>query len=133
MATGLSQIQAALPAMTQPILELSGIEKCFGGVSALRQASLEVMPGEIHGLVGENGAGKSTLINIATGVLPPDAGRLALAGLAFLLGVEGFVRLHDLASAAHRGQAAGAHRLANAVRHEPGRLEGDAQHPVELV
>jgi ABC-type sugar transport system ATPase subunit/ribose/xylose/arabinose/galactoside ABC-type transport system permease subunit len=66
--------------MSQPVLNLREIDKHFGGVPALRRASLEVAGGEIHGLVGENGAGKSTLINIATGVLTPDSGELLLDG-----------------------------------------------------
>ena len=71
--------------MSGPVLELSGIHKHFGGVPALRNARLEVCPGEVHGLVGENGAGKSTLINIATGVLKPDAGRIVLDGSSVAL------------------------------------------------
>lgn len=66
--------------MSTPLLELSAIEKHFGGVTALRHASLEVRAGEVHGLVGENGAGKSTLINIATGLFRPDAGTLRVLG-----------------------------------------------------
>ena len=71
--------------MTQPILQLTAIDKSFGGVPALRGARLDVLPGEIHGLVGENGAGKSTLINVATGLLKADAGRTILAGNATTL------------------------------------------------
>ncbi|NIA14088.1 MAG: ATP-binding cassette domain-containing protein [Nitrospiraceae bacterium] len=66
--------------MNGPILQLSGIRKSFGGVPALRGVQFDVRPGEIHGLVGENGAGKSTLINIATGLLKPDAGEIILQG-----------------------------------------------------
>lgn len=66
--------------MDGPILQLSGIHKSFGGEPALRGAHLELLPGEIHALVGENGAGKSTLINIASGVLRADAGTVTLAG-----------------------------------------------------
>jgi ABC-type sugar transport system ATPase subunit/ribose/xylose/arabinose/galactoside ABC-type transport system permease subunit len=66
--------------MTSPILSLDDVCKAFGGVPALRDARLEVRPGEVQGLVGENGAGKSTLINIATGVLQPDSGTLTLNG-----------------------------------------------------
>jgi len=65
-----------------PLLQLSGICKRFGGVSALRDARLDVLPGEIHGLVGENGAGKSTLINIAAGLFRADAGEMLLCGEA---------------------------------------------------
>ncbi len=62
------------------ILELQGVEKNFHGVRALRGVDLALMPGTIHALVGENGAGKSTLINIATGVLSPDRGRILVGG-----------------------------------------------------
>ena len=47
--------------------------KRFGAVTALRAASLEVRPGEVHGLMGANGAGKSTLVKIITGVIPRQA------------------------------------------------------------
>ena len=68
--------------MDNPVLRLSGIHKQFGGEPALRGAHLTLNPGEVHGLVGENGAGKSTLINIATGVLEPNAGEIILHGQA---------------------------------------------------
>jgi ABC-type uncharacterized transport system ATPase subunit len=61
-------------------LRLTGIEKAFGAVVADRGASLDVVPGEIHALVGENGAGKSTLMRIACGLLVPDAGQVVVDG-----------------------------------------------------
>ncbi|HMJ18281.1 MAG TPA: ATP-binding cassette domain-containing protein, partial [Gemmatimonadaceae bacterium] len=61
-------------------VRLSGIEKSFGAIMANHGASLEVMPGEIHALVGENGAGKSTLMRILGGLMKPDAGRVDLNG-----------------------------------------------------
>lgn len=57
-----------------PTLSLDNISKSFGGVAALSNASLHLVRGEIHALIGENGAGKSTLINVATGVHRPDRG-----------------------------------------------------------
>ncbi len=63
-----------------PLLALSGIEKSFPGVRALRGVDLELHTGEVLALVGENGAGKSTLIKVMAGVHSPDAGRIALDG-----------------------------------------------------
>lgn len=62
------------------MLELSGIQKSFGGVRALRNGCLDLRAGEVHALLGENGAGKSTLIRILAGALQPDAGTLQLDG-----------------------------------------------------
>jgi simple sugar transport system ATP-binding protein len=59
---------------------MSGIEKSFGAVRANRKASLEVLAGEIHALVGENGAGKSTLMKILGGLQKPDAGTMEVNG-----------------------------------------------------
>jgi len=69
-----------MAAPTPPLLSLSGVHKSFGAVAALREARLELYPGEAHGLVGENGAGKSTLVRILSGAHAPDAGHLALDG-----------------------------------------------------
>ncbi|NIA17552.1 MAG: ATP-binding cassette domain-containing protein, partial [Planctomycetes bacterium] len=65
---------------------MRGIGKQFGGVSALEDVEIELSPGQIHGLVGENGAGKSTLVNIATGVLQPDAGEIIVDGRPVRMG-----------------------------------------------
>ena len=62
-----------------PAIRMAGIEKAFGDTFALRGASLEVMAGEIHALVGENGAGKSTLMRVLGGLIKPDAGSVVLA------------------------------------------------------
>jgi ribose transport system ATP-binding protein len=58
------------------LLELKGIQKRFGGVTALRNGNLTVNPGEVHLLMGENGAGKSTLMKIVAGVQPADSGEI---------------------------------------------------------
>ena len=62
----------------QPLLELHGISKRFGGVQALADIGLTIYRGSVHALVGENGAGKSTLGKIISGVIHPDAGELVV-------------------------------------------------------
>jgi ribose transport system ATP-binding protein len=69
-----------MPIGVTPLLELQGIGKTFGGVEALRGVDFALLPGEIHGLVGENGAGKSTLMKIIAGVHPEFSGRFLLDG-----------------------------------------------------
>ncbi len=64
----------------EPLLAVTGIDKGFPGVQALKGVSFDVLPGEIHGLVGGNGAGKSTLMRILTGVYQPDAGAIHFGG-----------------------------------------------------
>jgi ABC-type uncharacterized transport system ATPase subunit len=63
-----------------PAILMAGVDKSFGPVRANRGASVEVMPGEIHALVGENGAGKSTLMRILGGLMKPDAGKVEVNG-----------------------------------------------------
>jgi ribose transport system ATP-binding protein len=62
------------------LLELSGVSKTFGGVTALRDVDFSLRAGEIHGLVGENGAGKSTLMKIIAGVHAGYDGQMRLDG-----------------------------------------------------
>ena len=66
--------------MTAPAIELKGISKSFGPVQANKDISLRVMPGTIHGIIGENGAGKSTLMSILYGFYKADAGEVFIAG-----------------------------------------------------
>jgi len=63
---------------TGPALALRHFSKRFGGALALNDVALDVMPGEVHGLLGQNGSGKSTLIKILAGFHAPEPG----AGLA---------------------------------------------------
>src|SRR3954463_15244449 len=59
-------------------LRMSGIRKSYGHTAALGGVNLELLPGEVHAIVGENGAGKSTLMKILSGAEQPDAGTLSL-------------------------------------------------------
>jgi ribose transport system ATP-binding protein len=62
------------------LLEARDVAKRFDSVVALKAASLQVRPGEVHGLMGANGAGKSTLVKIITGVFPADGGQILIKG-----------------------------------------------------
>src|SRR5271165_4121764 len=64
------------------LLEARNVAKRFDLVVALKAASLQVRPGEVHGLMGSNGAGKSTLVKIVTGVFPADGGQIFVKGVA---------------------------------------------------
>ena len=66
--------------MTDPILHMTGIVKQFPGVRALDGVELEVLPGEVHCLLGQNGAGKSTLIKVLAGAHQPDEGTITWQG-----------------------------------------------------
>jgi len=66
--------------MTAPAIELKGISKAFGPVQANKDISISVMPGTIHGIIGENGAGKSTLMSILYGFYKADAGEIFISG-----------------------------------------------------
>ncbi|MQW88946.1 sugar ABC transporter ATP-binding protein [Sinorhizobium saheli] len=66
--------------ISAPLFRMEGVSRRYGGVRALENAHLEVVPGRIHAILGENGAGKSTLIKIMAGVVAPDEGRMLLDG-----------------------------------------------------
>ena len=63
-----------------PAIELRGISKAFGPVQANKDISIKVMPGTIHGIIGENGAGKSTLMSILYGFYKADRGEIWING-----------------------------------------------------
>ena len=65
---------------TAPAIELKGISKAFGPVQANKDISIRVMPGTIHGIIGENGAGKSTLMSILYGFYKADRGEIFIGG-----------------------------------------------------
>ena len=66
--------------MKEPILEMRGITKTFGSVTANKDVDLTLYPGEIHALLGENGAVKSTLMNILNGIYKPNGGQILYKG-----------------------------------------------------
>ena len=63
------------------LFRAEGLVKRFGGLLATDHVDLAVEAGEIHALIGPNGAGKSTLVNLISGLLPADAGRIVLDGV----------------------------------------------------
>jgi branched-chain amino acid transport system ATP-binding protein len=64
----------------QPLLELRGVRKAFGGLTVVSDLDLHVANGEIVSIIGPNGAGKTTLFNLITGIYRPDAGDIFLDG-----------------------------------------------------
>ena len=66
--------------MTQSLLKAEHVKISFGNVHALKDVSLEILPGEIHCLAGENGCGKSTIIKIISGVYQRDGGTIEFNG-----------------------------------------------------
>ncbi len=66
--------------MPDPLLEMNGISKSFGGNLVLGKVDFTLWPGEVHALVGENGAGKSTLMKILNGVYTRDSGTIRVCG-----------------------------------------------------
>ncbi|XVS66255.1 ATP-binding cassette domain-containing protein [Actinosynnema sp. CA-299493] len=81
--------------MSEPILELRGINKSFGPVHVLHDIDFEVHPGQVTALVGDNGAGKSTLVKCIAGIHPTDSGQVLFDG--------GEVHIHGPRDAAHLG------------------------------
>ena len=65
---------------TEPLLQIKGITKAFGGIMALEDVSFEVHEGEILGIIGPNGSGKTTVVNCITGFIKKTAGRVFFRG-----------------------------------------------------
>lgn len=66
--------------MSACLLHVEGLVKSYGGLSATDRLDLQVLEGECHALIGPNGAGKSTLIQLLSGEIPADAGRILFDG-----------------------------------------------------
>jgi len=84
--------------MTHPTLALRSVSKRFGMTAALEDMSLELLPGEVHAIVGENGAGKSTMIKIMTGVHQPTTGQIEIDGAPVVLNGTKSARLRGVAA-----------------------------------
>jgi ABC-type branched-subunit amino acid transport system ATPase component/ABC-type branched-subunit amino acid transport system permease subunit len=68
------------PRVDGPLLEVRGVRKRFGGFTAVDGVDLALADRRLHALIGPNGAGKTTLFNLVSGMFPPDAGEVRLAG-----------------------------------------------------
>ena len=66
--------------MSDTLLNISGVNKRFGGLQALTDVGIKIMKGQIYGLIGPNGAGKTTFFNVITGLYQPDTGTFELDG-----------------------------------------------------
>ena len=64
----------------EPILKVENLTKHFGGVTAVLNVSFELRQGEFLGIIGPNGSGKTTLVNLITGFVKPDSGRVTYSG-----------------------------------------------------
>jgi ABC-type branched-subunit amino acid transport system ATPase component len=65
---------------TGTILDVRNVSKRFGGIQAVNDASLQIEPGKVTGVIGPNGSGKSTIFNIITGLERPDSGQIIYKG-----------------------------------------------------
>ena len=81
VAAATSEIGDAAPSRAAPALSVRSVTVRFGGRTALDNATLEVAPSELVGLIGSNGAGKTTLMNVISGFIAPTEGRVTLAGV----------------------------------------------------
>lgn len=88
--------------MEEIILSVRGLNKNFGGVTAIVNVSFELKKGELLGIIGPNGSGKTTLVNLLTGFVKPDSGRVVYRGIditrkqPYKIGEMGIVRTFQM-------------------------------------
>jgi branched-chain amino acid transport system ATP-binding protein len=75
-----TRVRTAAVTRRDPVLELDGLSRSFGGITAVDDITFDLYEGEILGVIGPNGAGKTTLFDLVSGFLPPDSGRIRLIG-----------------------------------------------------
>ncbi|HEX9778273.1 MAG TPA: ABC transporter ATP-binding protein [Geopsychrobacteraceae bacterium] len=75
-------MQTQLPTEQAPVLEIRGLTQRFGGLTAVNDFNVKLMPGELSGLIGPNGAGKTTVFNLVSGFYQPSEGRILIDGIA---------------------------------------------------
>jgi branched-chain amino acid transport system ATP-binding protein len=80
---------ATVPVLTQPVLEIKGLTKVFGGLRAVSNFDITVQKGALDGLIGPNGAGKTTVFNMISGLYVPTEGEIFLNG-ENTIGLEAF-------------------------------------------
>ena len=73
-------VEQAVEQTNEPMLKLAKVSKHFGGLAAVQDLDIEVLPKEIISIIGPNGAGKTTVFNLITGIYRPSAGDIQLAG-----------------------------------------------------
>jgi len=79
-SAGLTPISRPMNPGTEPALELRGVKMMFGGLTAVNELSLKLLPGRVLGLIGPNGSGKSTTVNLLTGIYFPSSGQVLSFG-----------------------------------------------------
>jgi branched-chain amino acid transport system ATP-binding protein len=91
-------VPAGATTTQEPVLQVEGATKLYGGVAAVQDISFAVYPGEILGLIGPNGAGKTTLVNLITGTTPASRGTIRFKGRSLrglpphVIGSQGIAR-----------------------------------------
>ncbi len=81
MAGSAVAVKDSAPVFDHPVLEVSGLTRRFGGITAVRDVDFTLHKGQILGLIGPNGAGKTTIFDLISGHLPNDGGRIVLDGI----------------------------------------------------